>query len=85
MKVSDAFKNGYIDRSELIEQFLINRIDMGQSEYEMLMDGYDGDTEAYIADYKDDFDVVLIGYNAYIHRKGYNEYYEVVSGERITI
>lgn len=80
--ISEAFEKGHIDLSELIEQFLRNRIDMGQAEYEMCEDGYNGDIESYIHDYKGDYEVVLDGKWAYIHRKGYDEYYEVDGNRR---
>lgn len=80
--ISEAFGKGYIDLSELIEQFLINRIDMGQAEWEMCEDGYDGDYASYIRDYKGDYEVVLEDGWAYIHRKGYDEYYEVDGNRR---
>ena len=75
--MSEAFEKGYIDLSELIEEFLKNRIDMGQAECEMCEDGYDGNIEAYIRDYKDDYEVMVEDGWAYIHRKRYDEYYEV--------
>ena len=43
--ISEAFEKGYIDLSELIEQFLSNRVDMGQAEWEMCEDGYNGNIE----------------------------------------
>lgn len=80
--ISEAFEKGYIDLSELIEQFLNNRIDMGQAEWEMVEDGYHSNIEAYIRDYKDDYEVILENKYAYIHRKGYDEYYEVNGNKR---
>ena len=80
--ISEAFEKGCIDLSELIEEFLRNRIDMGQAEYEMCEDGYNGNIEAYIHDYKRDYEVVLEDGWAYIHRKDYDEFYEVDGSRR---
>lgn len=71
-------------KREAIAEFLKNRIDLGDAEYEMVTDGYDGNVEAYIRDYEDDFEVVEINGIGYIHRKDYDEYYEV-SGERVVL
>ena len=69
-------------KREAIAEFLKNRIDLGDAEYEMVTDGYDGNVEAYIRDYEDDFEVVEINGLGYIHRKDYDEYY-TVDGERL--
>lgn len=41
---------------EAIEKVLRDEVAKGQSAWEMVQDGYDGDIEAYIEDYIRDFD-----------------------------
>ena len=68
--------------NEIIREFLEARVKAGQSEYEMMTDGYNGDFEAYAADYADDYKVVTKNGETVIKRVGYDEYY-TVTGEKI--
>ena len=74
--------------ADYIAAFLRARVDQGQAEYEMVQDGYAGNIAAYIEDYANDFEVVdgedqdgML--ESWIHRKGYDEYYEV-DGQPVT-
>ena len=58
-----------------VERFLKQEVEKGQDAWEMVQDGYDGDIEAYIKDYINDYVALNTPDGITISRLGYNEYF----------
>lgn len=46
-----------MNTNDIIEKVIRHEIDKGQSAWEMVQNGYGGDIEGYIADYRGDYEV----------------------------
>lgn len=58
-----------------VERFLKQEVEKGQDAWEMVQDGYDGDIEAYIKDYINDYVALNTPDGTTISRLGYNEHF----------